>query len=192
MENPYWHPTIKPHAFDPDSVSEQCLKCFEPLSTSSSLGVFWESASEDEGLEESIWSYPTLVKLHQQCAELKLSSALLFLAISFRTLDDQRREDEGFREFVKNLETSFSNLHFYQGNGKTTLREACNKIVHATDVRPVYDNGSDRIEREVWGMDGQLELKGSLGGTNWAVNLNMFDFLEALLDVVQYVNDEIK
>ncbi len=75
------------------------------------------------------------------------------------------------------------------GDGDFRLREACNKIIHATDFRPVYEHADREIvggePQRVWHLDGQIELAGVQGKRNWEVVLFVEQFLEVVLDVLE-------
>jgi len=185
--NPYWHPHNKPHIFEPDKVDELCLVAFEVFSTSLAIENYWVDDTVDSD-EEPGFEYPRLVAKHQKDAEAKIASTLMILAITYRALEDQLEGDEGFRIFKTSRANTFEGkLTYHVGQGGTTLREACNKVIHTEDFRPVYDNGSMPRDEGVWGMDGRIELEGARGGKVWQVQLGLLDFLEAMADIADFV-----
>jgi len=76
------------------------------------------------------------------------------------------------------------------GDGDFRLREACNKIIHATDFRPVYEHVDREIEgrepQQVWHLDGQIELTGAQGKKEWEAVLFVQSFLEIVLDRLEF------
>ena len=66
------------------------------------------------------------------------------------------------------------------------LRDACNKIIHATDFRPVYDHVDrdepDGKEQRTWHLTGEIELSGTLGKKAWSATLWTQEFVEVALD----------
>ena len=79
-------------------------------------------------------------------------------------------------------------LHWYGDNeGKTSLREVCNKIIHATDIRHTYDYAFQAFYEKIWMMDGVIELKGIRQNTPWTVSFLLPDFLEVILDISNFV-----
>lgn len=191
-ENPYHHPFVKPLAFDCRCIEAACRDGFEIIMTTRGLETFWNSDLE-ELAEEPAWSYPLLVNCHQNVAEDRLSSILLQLAVSYRTLDDQFEGHPDFDTFRrKQHQTHESFLTVYDGKRiPDTLRECCNKIIHTTDFRPVYDNGSQPRDEGVYFMTGEIELEGTKGRSKWSASIDVFKFLEAMLEVVDFLEDEL-
>jgi hypothetical protein len=54
---------------------------------------------------------------------------------------------------------------FYEGGPeRLTIREACNKIIHAEDVRPTDEDDSDtETGKQFWHMTSVIELTGAHG-----------------------------
>jgi hypothetical protein len=71
-----------------------------------------------------------------------------------------------------------------------TLREALNKIIHARDVRPVYDSEDSRDDPNArWGMDGQIELEGALRKAEWQATVNIFELLDGAVELIDLVDE---
>ena len=186
-ENPYWHQEDKPHVFDPVRVEELCLIAFEAFATSQALSRDFVDA-EDGG---SNLTHPLLIGKHRAKAEAKISSALLTLSITYRALEERLRHSEKFINFQKDNTDFFGQqLTWHKGKRQTqtSLRAACNKIIHAEDLRPTYESNEDSGDGDVWFMDGVFEMGGtSTGGDTWRVSIILPDFLEAMLDVAGFV-----
>lgn len=192
-ENPYHHPFEKPLAFDCTAVENMCRECFEIVMATRAIGALWNSDLEEFG-EEPDWSFPLLVGQHQETAERRLSAILLSLAASYRALDDQICEERSyqlFKDAQKKLHQGL--LVVYEGGAiSESLRECCNKIIHADDFRPVYDNDSEPRDEGVYHMTGIVEVRGRRGKAEWLVSLDIFAFLEATLETVTFLmSDEI-
>lgn len=185
-KNPYWHPEVKPHVFDPDKVEELCLIAFEAFTTSSTL--YSQFVSEDEEERSTQMTYPSLMGKHRDKAETRINSVLLTLALSYRTLEDSFEDDKQLKQFIDQTLTNHGQmLHWYGDNkGKTSLREVCNKIIHATDIRHVYDF-EEEMNGKIWMMDGAIELEGILKKEPWNVSFILPDFLEGILDISNFV-----
>lgn len=190
-DNPYWHGD-KPHVFDVEKVEELCLSAFETYSTSTSLcdtHVVEDEDHEDEG-NSQVWllTYPSLIGKHREKAEVKISSALLSLAVAFRTLYDTLEAGDTAKEYVdKNLDADVLGwIKPDRESNKTSLREACNKVIHARDVRFVYENKDDFGANDTWIMDGRVELQTDEKGREWYVYIFLPDFLEAIMDFTKY------
>jgi len=190
-DNPYWQGD-KPHIFDAEKIEELCLSAFETYSTSTSLYaqyVVEDEDHEDEGNSQAcLLTHPSLIGKHREKAEVKISSALLSLAVAFRTFYDTLEEGDAVKEYVdKNFDADFLCwMEPDRKRNKTSLREACNKIIHARDVRPVYDKIDDVGANEIWMMDGVVELQTDEKGKEWCVSIILPDFLEAIMDFTKY------
>lgn len=183
MENPYWHEYYKPHAVDFDDVRDDCFQAFSIISASHSL--MGRSSDEIGG------------KLHEtffRMAEERLARLFLSIAVQMRTFEDflfaidARGEYEAF--LAKTLEDeqlgTIGNADV-QERTNLTFREACNKIIHSEDFRPVYDNGSNPREEDFsWGMEGTIELKGRLGKKQWDAWLFADEFLGTCLEIAEF------
>jgi hypothetical protein len=78
-------------------------------------------------------------------------------------------------------------------NATLTLREICNKIIHASDFRPVYHNDDrDRDEPSVWGMTGEIEIQGTHQKMDWSISIYVNSFLDACLAWVGDDGDDEK
>ena len=184
FSNPYHHPFLKPVVVDFKEVAELAQNCFEIIFASQSIPSLW--VDDLEGLEErNDWAFPTLVHRHLQTAEGRLSRALVKLAILYRVLDDQLADDENYNEFQTSQQTLLGPfLVIYEGGAiPDTLREACNKIIHCEDFRPVYDNGGEGP----FYMDSTLELEGTRGAKNWHVGVNLLNLLEGIVDTTNFL-----
>lgn len=186
MDNPYHHAEVKPHYLDREAVRVKCFDVFNIVSASVALAGEYEMAETDDPLEPS-----SMFKLHHELAEQRLSQLLLDIAVFVRTFDDLMSA-EAPDEYAAHVEkTDGENfIGTLDGEGDFRLREACNKIIHATDFRPVYDHadrdlGDDKFER-VWHLDGQIELEGTRGKKTWEAVLNVEPFLETVLDRIAF------
>ena len=188
-DNPYWHGD-KPYVFDAERVEKLCLTAFEAFSTSTCLYdqyVDEEGDGDDEGNISAYLTHPTLIGKHRETAEGKISSALLSLAVSFRTLYDTLEEGDAVKQFVDqkfNAEL-LSWLSPEQKKYKTSLREVCNKIIHAKDVRYVYRTTYKQFGGKTYMMNGIVELWTDQTGKEWKVSFILPDFLEAIMDIAK-------
>ncbi|WP_417272907.1 hypothetical protein [Celeribacter halophilus] len=190
-ENPYHHPFVKPLAFDCAAVENMCRECFEIVMATQAIGAFWNEDLDEFG-EEPDWSFPLLVGRHQETAEIRLSTMLLNLSASYRALDDQIGNEPSFQLFRDAQKKKYQDfLVVYEGGPiSDSLRECCNKVIHAEDFRPVYDNNSQPRDEGVYHMTGTVELQGRRGKSEWSVSLDVFAFLEAMLETVMFLTSE--
>lgn len=192
--NPYWDEHYKPHNVDPDEIRSLCLRGFQIVMSSQGVASLYDHSDnsdledpkaepEDEAAEIEI---PLLFALYRENSERLLSETLLKLAIFVRTLEDQvlgTDACERFKTFLVELngEEGFGAVFDGPEGLVMTLRECCNKIIHAEDFRPVYDKDGASDVPGGWAMDGQLELEGRHGKKEWKVAIYLIDFLEAVL-----------
>lgn len=187
-ENPYWHDRDKPHAVERQEILSLCLECLHVLLASNSMEALW--AADDD---EPAWEFPNLAALHHRNAEAMLSRSLLKLAVLIRTFDDQCRDAPGYLEHRRKIDREQGPFgSFYEGEGVLGIRESCNKVIHAADFRPVYDNNSSPLDEGVWAMDGTVELTGLERQRKWTVGLNVSAFLEAAIDLVSFGADAVE
>lgn len=185
MSNPYWHPDYKPHTVDFDEIRQVAFDTFNIVRASGSMMGQGLDPEEDELNDPS----PS-EKLHFERAEAQLSKNLLRLAVLMRTLDDvlSLAQNEAYSSKARELgaQNSIGSLN----DTELSLREALNKIIHAEDVRPVYDSDDDRESPHCrWGMDGQLELVGTFRGTEWHATINLFELIDTILELIEFVEE---
>lgn len=140
IENPYHKAEIKPHHLDVGEARLACFDAFNIVSASHALGGEYEMADEGDDPEPS-----SLFRLHHALAEPRLSQLLLQIAVFVRTFDDVMSDIDGE---AYRTHAAATNGEDYIGNldgTSLTLREACNKIIHAVDFRPIYDHSDRRI-----------------------------------------------
>ncbi len=189
MQNPYWHDKFKPHLVDRDEIHQLCFELFSIIRASSTQqGAGIEYVDPDEAPD-----FTSLDQLFFRMAEAQLSKRLLSLALLVRTFDDTMRgtDDptpyETHRVRIDREQGPFG--HVFEGNPHITetIRECSNKIIHAEDVRPVYDSDDDRKDpKATWGMTGVIELEGMQGAKKWAIDIYLPDYLEGLLELIRF------
>ena len=187
MDNPYHRAEVKPHYLDPESARFQCFDAFN-----ASAGLAFASAFEagEEDQEAS-----SLFKLHHQLAEPRLSQLLLSLAVFVRTMNDVYRESPFADAYRAHAAATDGRDFIGDLDGETlSLREACNKIIHATDFRPVYDHAdrdSGDGEERLWYMTGEIEIEGNVRDRAWNATLYVPHFLEIVLDRIAFTSELI-
>lgn len=137
----------------------------------------------------------TLETLHHTHSEYQLTHLLLRVAIAWRTLDDywtdevkDYADDGEAHEYTALLDelggTDFGVLKDGKTRVPLTLREACNKIIHAETMKIGYTT-----EDSGWAMDGTIYINGKRGKQKWVTTLNMVPFLEAIIDCLEFADD---
>lgn len=121
-----------------------------------------------------------LMSLQSEFEEDEITRILIGTAITLRVLDD--------RDGLLNSDMYCGTLEINGGNTPLTLREACNKIVHATKVN--FD-----LERLDGGPIEQLGMSppyltpniyfyGSLRGADWRATLDVIAYVHAAASLV--------
>jgi hypothetical protein len=185
MENPYHQVELKPHHLDRAEARVTCFDIFNIVAASQTLGGEFEMAEQETDTEPS-----SLFKLHHDLAETRLSQLLLRLAVFVRTFDDVMREAAPELYDLHVAATDGANFIGDLDGTDLRLREACNKIIHAIDFRPVYDHADrEQVEGEVhrvWFMTGEIEIGGMRGSHQWRATLVVQNFLEVTLERVAF------
>jgi hypothetical protein len=186
VENPYHKAEIKPHYLDREACRIKCFDVFNIVSASAALAGEYEMAEDDEPVAVS-----SMFSLHHRLAEPRLSQLLLEIAVFVRTFDDLMSSvaPDAYAAFTAKTDGE-DFIGVFNGDGNFRLREACNKIIHATDFRPVYEHADRDVEggepQRVWYLDGQIELEGALGKKAWEAVLFVDPFLETVLDRLEF------
>jgi hypothetical protein len=186
MENPYHHPEGKPHVVKSDEVRFLAFEVFNIVRASVSM----QGSGDGEG--EPTWAE----QLHYELAEVELSKKLLRIAILMRTLDDfwygWGHEDYVEKIASLNKDGAIGSLTRVGKEAENlTFRESFNKIIHATDIRPVYDTEDDREEPNArWGMNGDLELTGTTHRKEeWEATIHLFPLIDRVVEVLDLVDE---
>jgi hypothetical protein len=102
-----------------------------------------------------------------------LCNHLIQCATKMRILQDllaEYDEELDFAALDMNALKGLTIGKFHTGNGQLTAREACNKIIHATEVTLDWTKISKKGETEYW--SGVLWLEGTKGRNKWKLERN--------------------
>lgn len=78
-----------------------------------------------------------------------------------------------------------------KGNFALTLRESCNKIIHATEFSFHFaDSRSSKLSYRYSYWNGRCALSGSKGKEEWAVELNVYDWCIAMRNYLDMIGNE--
>lgn len=189
MDNPYWLSEGQRHHVNLEAIR---LLCFELLCISEASQPLVKSM-EDIELEEGHQISEadlSLLRLHQRYAFNQLSKALLQLALMVRTYDDQMRDSEICAEYLKHLDSiDQGHVGILDGDGSLPLRVACNKVIHAIEVRPLFERldrqiNDQGLDQDLWYLTGEIELVGRQQGNPWRATLHLHQFLDLILDSI--------
>lgn len=167
-----------PHAFDFDSVEARLLTLHHvALGSQPFCARFKVDRISDPPGEYEWWEYTGHLKS-------LVSSTLIDAAVKIRMLQDfAKHEDE-------ELDLDAMQTNAVQGlrigsvppaNGTISLRQSCNKIIHATGARLIWrESPSDSKKYEYW--TGAYHLFGSgQSGANWEVVIDVPDWCTAMI-----------
>jgi hypothetical protein len=186
MTNPYWHEAFKPHLTDRGEIRRLCFEIYNIVTASMSRQGGGFPEYEDP-------KFPEIDSLCFGMAEVELSKRLLRLALLVRTFDDTLRRGEDSAEYAnrsKRIEEEHGDFgDVFEGlpDITNTIRECSNKIIHAEDVRPVYDTQDDSNDpKAMWGMNGTIELEGLRGRGGWKIVIYIHSYLEGILELIKF------
>lgn len=119
-----------------------------------------------------------------------VSNFLIECAVKLRMVQEhcaKRKDSHGVAELDKEATLALKIGHVHEGTFPLTLRESCNKIVHATRASIEFtaaDGSTDGVH--FW--DGQMYLHGEQHGKPWRFQLKVANWAKAgarYLDVAQ-------
>jgi hypothetical protein len=191
MKNPYWASQGQTH---PVSVNQIRKLCFETANIIAASGEL--AANSVVEADDTVQPESRIFQLHHELAETALCENLLRIALLVRTFDDiasASEKSEAYREHAK--QTSGDNeIGCLTVAGEAMdfgLREACNKIIHAQEIRALYDDAFDIADddttRRRWFVDGEIELKGAQFKKNWEASVYIYPFIETVLERIDFV-----
>lgn len=131
------------------------------------------------------WEYKGILKTH-------VSNTIIEAAIKVRMVQDFAKNDSGEVDLMEIDKESIKGLNIGTMHGMSTplsLRETCNKIVHATEARMKWENSTDKPEVEFW--SGVYELFGENRGTEWHVDLNIPEWCSSMIRFNKAIQESV-
>ena len=190
MDNPYWTSEGQRHHLSLESIRLLCFELLCIFEASKPLIEEVEAVELEEGKEIDP-SEPVLLKLHHNYAFVQCSKALLQLALLMRTYDDQMKASVKQESYQSHLISIDDGNYVGILNGAKTfrLREACNKIIHAHEIRPLFERldrevNEKGLEQDLWYLTGEIELQGKWGNAEWTAVIHLQPFLDTVLDSI--------
>lgn len=165
------------HSIDFDSIEARLFTLHHAVLGSRAFCERFKIARASESPPEYEW--------WQYFGHLKglVSGTMIDAAIKVRMLQDiGRAEDEDFDARTLQLKVSRClNIGSIEGGGALSLRESCNKVVHATGARLEWqEEGSGEDVFEYW--TGVYRLFGTdQSGKAWAARINVADWCTAMM-----------
>jgi hypothetical protein len=191
-DNPYWHSEGQVHPIDLSSLQSLCFEIFNLFAANRALVHAFETTGDEDPEELSDPANSRFLKLHQELAEELVLEKLLRLCMLLRTYDDIMGQSPHAARYAEHVKKTNGEDIGYLDQGDLTLREACNKVIHAREIRPIYDSAEwekkaePPVTKRVWYLDGDIELKGTLGNKEWSGTLWSEPFLETVLERIAF------
>jgi hypothetical protein len=111
-----------------------------------------------------------------------VSSYMLECSVRVRVLLDTVSDKPEAREIAKIDEEAISGLiigDITKGNFDLSIRESCNKVIHAKTASPVWATAVEKgVEFQYW--SGDFNLIGSKGKDEWHVTLHVASWAKAI------------
>jgi len=196
MDNPYWYSDGQKHHINLETIEVLCFELLNIFEASCPIAENFEAQEIELEEEQNLENFP-LLKLHQKYAFIQASQILLQIALMVRTFDDQIKDSENEEDY-KNYVEEIDDGHYVGGmDGQETFnyRDASNKIIHAAEVRPLYERidrtiteeaGNKNLDQDIWYLTGEIELCGKLHGNTWNATIHIQAFVETVLDVIRF------
>ncbi|MDN4127262.1 hypothetical protein [Pantoea ananatis] len=103
-----------------------------------------------------------------------VSDKLIQICTKVRVFQDSYKEewDEGYSPEVEAFEHFPTIAEVLEGTVNLSLRECCNKVIHALKFELIMLNSTDGIS--YW--DGDIILSGTQAKRNWKIKVNVYKF----------------
>ena len=199
MDNPYWTSEGQTHHINLKDIRSLCFDIVSLFEASKSLADEMTASEYADEKPAGLEDFP-LAKLHMEMSFKKSSVLLLQLALMVRTYDDQVSDMENNDDFsIFKAKCDDNSDVGVLDTGVLNIREACNKLIHAKEIRPLYertdkyviDSTNESFDGDIWYLTGEIELSGSFRRNEWNAVLYVQPFLEAIIELTSYGYPEI-
>lgn len=164
------------HSIDFDSIEARLFSLHHAvLGSRAFCERFKISRGSESPVEYEWWRYFGNLKA-------LVSGTMIDAAIKIRMLQDIGRvEDEEFDANALQVEASRDlDIGSTEGGGALSLRDSCNKIIHATGAKLVWQEvGAGEDVFEYW--SGAYRLFGEQSGKAWVARVNVADWCMAMM-----------
>jgi hypothetical protein len=181
-----------PHSINADEINQSIFVLQNFCFASHAFCKKYEISEYSEVEKEFTWDY------YYGWLRALVSEHLLQCAIKIRVLQDVVRENDEEVNLAELEAQARGNLVLGSLHGDKnilTVREACNKIIHAVEVslewKPI-DHEKDIHEDEAthfW--SGIVKLRGKKGNSNWELSLDVEEFCIALSRFLSILEDKV-
>jgi hypothetical protein len=192
METPTNYGNV--HYIDKEKIKDLCFQLSNMFSASKVISEEFIAEIEDESDKKAlaIDNFP-IAKLHSQLIFPKTSEILLNLAILIRTYDDQMKDSLYATRYKVHLNSVDKGDYIGVSSDAKLfkVRQACNKIIHASKIRPIYEQvdlsfDDPAFTKQALFLTGEIDLEGLLCKKSWSAQLHVQQFLETVLCVISF------
>ena len=156
------------YIFDEEEIERECYLITSCIMASEQIHLLQRKSSN--------WSIKRFILEEQYL----IKKYLISLAIKLRMIDDLMKSHKKTDYITQTNKTGI--LKEGQNKKDLTIREACNKIIHATGIEFKFkysQHGSKKIRY----LDSEIILHGKKGGTSWEASLKIFQFINLALSL---------
>lgn len=175
-----------PHSVDIDGIHESLFLLQNLCSASEPFCRQHRVGRNAEESNEIGWNY------YFGWLKSLLCNHLIQCASKLRILQDllsEYDEEIDFTAMDRNALKGLTIGRFHVGNDRLTVREVCNKIIHATEVTLDWKEINGKDETEYW--SGVVWMEGTKGRNRWKLELCVGEFSIALVRLLSQLEDEI-
>lgn len=174
-----------PHTFNIDGAGENSFEILMLVHGSKSFCQKHSIQWENEDVAEFDWSY-YFAWLKSSICERLIRTAITLRMTHDILFADETQEPEPLKRFQTDSVSGIELGVVLKGSFVLTLREACNKIIHASDTQLDW---RQEVGYEWW--TGNVLLLGSNRGDEWELKLDTEAFATAANRYVNFVSDGV-
>jgi hypothetical protein len=165
---------------------------YEAIFTLRHMAAGSRSVCKGEGLHFGPDDYtPDEWETYQGQLTFLVSRALINVSINFRLLQDTLMDQSGATSLKETerdlgLDQGAGFGEVLEGNFKLSLRETCNKIIHATSLGLIFAEsrtGKPSARYSYW--NGHVHLSGNKSGAKWSATVDVDKFCRELENYIQ-------
>ncbi|GGY33881.1 hypothetical protein GCM10008098_29050 [Rhodanobacter panaciterrae] len=121
---------------------------------------------------------------HAARLQYMVSNDLIEIAAKFRVMQDTasiQLSSASLRELDHSCLGKRSIGTVLSGDVELTLRESCNKIIHASKFQLIFQNARSAVPRHLYSYwNGICQFSGSQGKNNWRIALDVYRWADAM------------
>lgn len=194
MDNPYWTSENNLPSVDINEIKKNCFNFLNIIKASRGIAEELQCIEDDDFNEEEDEDH-FYFNLHRELSEIEISKLLISLAINLRIFDDIMlyKVDGNLYKQYRDRTSGINYIGYSSDAQEFDLRGACNKVLHASSIRPIYERLDEmgniaNQERKFWYLTSEIELKGFHKNKEWNAVLHAYEFIEIILERIKFIN----